>query len=475
MYVYGITIGPIVKSLIYASHRGENKTRSLWKASYFFSFTMKKLIQSLNQHVNMWYLPDPFEALDGQNEQFEMFGLYPDRAIFRSSANLEDIKNVIQNTINLVEAETDIGANYLKVDIVVIPCSDSPGKDQIKIQKLLDHQELAERPQGSFVNHAIDRLINSHWMRHKLSEIPTTKEIAQKVKDFERKHTHYMAFVQSDGDKVGRLLSTLNTDQELRNFSTAMLEYAKKAGQAVSEYGGFCFYTGGDDLLAAVPIYNGEKTVFELIEQLNATLKEVIRNQFRDKKYEELVNEVSLSAGIAMAHYKHQMAELLEHSANLLFNSAKNDPKDAIAIRLEKHSGTHTSLRLTRKHASFFYDTIKLFNDTIRMEEQVVQDHLFSVRTKLFTHRALLMEVLKLEEIEEQKKMLDHYFQQQFNEKIHQSYLPFFEDIKKLIINAADQEQDPQKALDLVISVLYVAKFFTEKRDEQDERMERIA
>jgi CRISPR-associated protein Cmr2 len=65
----------------------------------------------------------------------------------------------------------------------------------------------------------------------------------------------YYAVLAADGDRMGKLLSDMKDSQEHRDFSGKLAEFAKEARHViVGDFHGHCVYTGGDDILALLPV-----------------------------------------------------------------------------------------------------------------------------------------------------------------------------------------------------------------------------
>ncbi len=146
----------------------------------------------------------------------------------------------------------------------------------------------------------------------------------------------YYAIIIFDGDNMGKLLSgnTLKANVELEDFHKLLAEVlsdnAKKAKEIVNKVGK-TVYAGGDDFLGFCPL-NKLLTTLKLLNETFA--KEV------NKKLQNYVKEeVTMSAGIAIAHYKTPLPSVLNW-ARKMEKTAKNEgTRNAFAIAVLKHSG----------------------------------------------------------------------------------------------------------------------------------------
>lgn len=104
----------------------------------------------------------------------------------------------------------------------------------------------------------------------------------------ERPPEPYLAFICADGDKMGAALSAMNSADDHRKFSQSLSCFALKARDVISKNFGICVYTGGDDVMAFIPIGNALDCARELYDLFKKTMKDY--------------PDVSLSVGIAIAH-----------------------------------------------------------------------------------------------------------------------------------------------------------------------------
>ena len=98
----------------------------------------------------------------------------------------------------------------------------------------------------------------------------------------------YLAFICADGDKMGAALSKLGSADAHRKFSQSLSKFALEARNVIKDNHGICVYTGGDDVMAFIPIGNALDCARKLYD--------LFRNTMNDYP------NVSLSVGIAIAH-----------------------------------------------------------------------------------------------------------------------------------------------------------------------------
>jgi class 3 adenylate cyclase len=314
-----------------------------------------------------WYLPDPTNA-DSQDEALQ-YGLYPDRIVFRSVIPAQEMQQAVSQFMAAVSKQAGISDAYLKVDLVWHTHAGTLADQLTAIHRLLDHAELRKLPLGRYTKHPLEPIFADNSKLFALlpkKRFETIEDIArygapQKSAKPLAKHHYYVAFLQADGDSIGQAITKLQTEDELQRFSRQLLNYAKKAAETVNRYGGYCFYSGGDDLLAAVPIHNGEQSMFELLDKLN--------EQFR-----QLMGEhVHLSFGACLVYKSHPMHEIIGEVGEQLFGQAKAGRKNALAVQLRKHSGSLAQVTLCRADQALYAVVEKRIRDCCAEQDLAVQ------------------------------------------------------------------------------------------------------
>ncbi len=107
----------------------------------------------------------------------------------------------------------------------------------------------------------------------------------------------YLAFICADGDKMGKALSAMKSADEHREFSRELSSFALKARNVIIKNHGICVYTGGDDVMAFLPL---EKAL-PCSRELHDLFGEIMG------KY-----GASLSVGIAIAHAMEDLSFLFQ-------------------------------------------------------------------------------------------------------------------------------------------------------------------
>lgn len=267
----------------------------------------------------------------------------------------------------------------------------------------------------------------------------------------------YVAVVQADGDNVGAVVKQLaeKNDSSLLDFSKKLYTFSKYAVKKIQQYGGMNIYAGGDDLLFFAPVRCGEQNIFDLLETLDNSLKEIL------KEYN--IQEPSLSFGVTIAHYKAPLYETMKDAAFRLFGVAKipeNNKKNALAFNIQKHSGTGFSAK------------IKLTSDSFRILQELLnlnkQDDSVDLRGITHDLKTKEYEILATKGISER---IDNFFDNNFDEAIHKREgKPFLKQINLLLKATLEETKkhdtegfDIKKAIQNAHVILRTYLFLTSK------------
>lgn len=181
-------------------------------------------------------------------------------------------------------------------------------------------------------------LLKREWGRKKIRVLARTNELAQRAiqpsftsDDDEYTPAYpYYAIMVADGDSMGAKLEALEKEggaEAHKKFSEALDCFAEEARKTVSKYDGFPIYTGGDDVLALLP-------VTQALACANA-LQEEFRKQ---------ASGCTLSAGIAIVHYREPLSTSLGQ-ARAAEKAAKSvDGKNAVCVALHTRGGSPLSV-----------------------------------------------------------------------------------------------------------------------------------
>jgi CRISPR-associated protein Cmr2 len=134
----------------------------------------------------------------------------------------------------------------------------------------------------------------------------------------------YYGLLLGDGDKMGEAISNIGSLPEHQRLSERLSEFATRANTIISNLGGCPVYTGGDDVMALLPLH----TALECSRQVNKAFREAMTDY-----------RCTFSAGLAVAHALEPLSEVRE-VARRAEKQAKNEGgRDALAVIVSPRSG----------------------------------------------------------------------------------------------------------------------------------------
>lgn len=142
----------------------------------------------------------------------------------------------------------------------------------------------------------------------------------------------YYGLLHADGDRMGEAIGARQTKEEHQALSKRLSKFAERVRIIVEkENSGSLVYSGGDDVLAFVPLHNALFCARSLADDFSAELKEFTTREGRSP---------TLSVGIAVGHHLDPLQDTLE-LARRAEKAAKKQVKDknALAIIVSKRSG----------------------------------------------------------------------------------------------------------------------------------------
>ena len=500
-YYIGITVGPIVETLITAS-----RPAALWCASSIFSWLAEDLCNGLMEKGGK--IISPFYPAKKTASQYsvvtEKAGKYHDRIIClieaESASEAKDYaKDVIcQSKKNLAKVLTEPLNNpgqlrnaiiqYLQIHFIVEEKTSKAEKNCIlRLSPYLDAAELCpsfyadqsqqpiitlfEGKEDSARNDYLKKCFNigdGHTsLLNKNGSIKDIEHIAEGSNSSgNRKIFNYYAIVQADGDNMGQLLAALNSDEMVTDFSSICLNYTTEAADLISAYGGVVIYAGGDDLLFIAPLENSaHKNIFNLCDDIARCFK---------KSFEEKYPNVpTLSFGISI-NYKHfPLYEALSDALEMLMEAKKvpqGEEKNKTAVHIRKGSGQAVQFRYT--NGSDVFDKL-----TALISPNIDAVVLNSMLYKIGLYRPILTAALK------NQMELTNAFKNLFDSGYHQIVEKYIGSVCEALSVVYQYVLDHPKekyalkqlfgktsgnaeetAVDLLYCLLRTARFFSERK-----------
>ena len=139
----------------------------------------------------------------------------------------------------------------------------------------------------------------------------------------------YLAILVADGDQMGKAISSINSADRHRNFSGKLSAFANEAKSIVESHHGCTVYTGGDDVLAFIPV----DTCIYAARALHETFGSILNNPNGEYK------SPTLSVGIAIVHSLDPLEDILNYGRDAEHN-AKSPDRNGLAIHLHTRNGS---------------------------------------------------------------------------------------------------------------------------------------
>ena len=197
-------------------------------------------------------------------------------------------------------------------------------------------------------------------LRRKLSQIPSQPAT-------------YAVLLKADGDRMGELLNQSPNAECSRNISKQLHLFANEARTIISQHNGQTIYTGGDDVLALLPLssaFGCARALAELFRTRMQTLAKTLS-----------VQVPTLSAGLAVGHFVQPMRQL-RHRASQAEKIAKGSElpltkqRNAFAISIGLRSGHEVNWRCRwdeQENIEDFQRLIQAFSEKA-LPSRIMQD-----------------------------------------------------------------------------------------------------
>ncbi|ABR54019.1 CRISPR-associated protein, Crm2 family [Methanococcus vannielii SB] len=424
-------------------------SESIWEdiqKSGYKNLDNTKISEFLKQYFKIYYLekdvPNGKNPIFELNKYLDVLELQP-KYVTQSNIYTKEEK-VFENPLELFFHNRIIKESFLAEDCFKSETDDSKDFSRwIKSIPELASAELKITNPDEYIK--LEELSNP---KNFTDDNDLEKKIYSNLKKYP-KYLKYYAVVQADGDNMGKIISKLNSADDFNNFSKKLFEYAVDSSKLIKEYGGLPIFAGGDDLLFIAPVKNGEKTIFDLVGDIDNRFEEIFDVEIKDP---EISPSPSLSYGISINYYKHPLYEALSNARTQLFGVAKEySGKNAVAVNVRKHSGQTFDLCFGKNKESYKKFN-ELLNVTLKNSEES-EKILNSIKFKLSNEKAIVDEIGK-DEIK-----LKNYFENSFKKDIHKN-----SDLNKIIsyVNGVygDELKDPIKKIDASLRFL---SFLNEK------------
>lgn len=139
----------------------------------------------------------------------------------------------------------------------------------------------------------------------------------------------YAAILHGDGDYMGKAINDLANPHDHRKFSEQLAEFASAVKTIVEAHEGCLIYSGGDDVLACLPLHLALKCAKKLRDDFAAKMSAVC-----------IGAKPTFSAGLAIVHHREALSDGLELAKGAERAAKNRYGRDALAVILSKRSGS---------------------------------------------------------------------------------------------------------------------------------------
>lgn len=235
---------------------------------------------------------------------------------------LRDFQQAPQDDAKILKSPLDASRASVILDPKLL--SDATAKHKplrLKPSEYLDAISLLKRIYGARES---ERVIDTRTMARRARNPEASPTEREEDDDTTTEPQPYYAILHADGDRMGALIETKTSAEEHRILSSKLSSFAEGVQKIVEKHHGFKIYSGGDDVLAFLPVNTAIACARELAE---AFLK-----------------VASLSVGIAIVHYREPLSISLD-CARAAEKAAKNKaaPKteqgNRLAVALHTRGG----------------------------------------------------------------------------------------------------------------------------------------
>jgi CRISPR-associated protein Cmr2 len=242
----------------------------------------------------------------------EIYAAWVERGDYKESrqqverllAGRKALRDFKQSTDDSKLPKSPLDASRASVLLNPVLLADAKASDKPLRLKATEHLDAISLLKRIYGTRESDRVIDTRTMaRLALDKKAKPQDRAFEDEDSVTEPQPYYAILHADGDKMGALIETKNSADEHRTFSSKLSSFASGVEAIVKKHHGFKIYSGGDDVLAFLPVNTAIACARELAE---AFLK-----------------DASLSVGIAIVHYREPLSLSLDY-ARAAEKAAKN-------------------------------------------------------------------------------------------------------------------------------------------------------
>ncbi|TWI62864.1 CRISPR-associated protein Cmr2 [Desulfobotulus alkaliphilus] len=149
----------------------------------------------------------------------------------------------------------------------------------------------------------------------------------------------YAVILVGDGDNMGKMIDAIKTQEGHARFTSELSTFAKEVKGLVEGYSGSLIYSGGDDVMAYLPLHKA----LACADKLRLKFHDSMAAVHKELNLPESVVKPTFSAGLAIVHHSMPLDQALDQ-ARKAEKMAKNGGRNALAIVQNKRSGGELSI-----------------------------------------------------------------------------------------------------------------------------------
>lgn len=482
-----------------------------------FKDVKKKIGENIVSDVNS--VIKELESKEKMKEKFKMYEaeevrVFIDKYIqlYAIEHDVQEDKNVILEMSSLLDALelnksfiSEIKSNPLLQLFEGLEYKDSHKKNNNQYKNLVAKKSFLMKDSVEFKK-------DDFFSKSQFAKLKNSKYVVKNLDDIvkcdpnnDSKINSYYAIIQADGDNMGKVLENISgnrdpktqkeisIDDGIKNFSQKCFEYTNNSVNKIKEYGGIIIYAGGDDLLFIAPLLGTNNiNIFELCDEISVIFEQSFQieiDTLRKKKDNKGKTKIpSISFGVSINYYKYPLYESFKDAIELLFVKSKNcTDKNAISVRINKHSGQNLGVVFSKK----ILDSNKSINEETKfienkayekfkeilkyvMEEKknssenVDEGLLSSIIYKIFENR-------KVFEVAISNDSVENVFRNYFDKDIHSKHKELISKFKDLIVEInkikdnfktlhLEKLNSEESIIETYLNLGSIIKFFVEKK-----------
>ncbi|GAB4403838.1 MAG: type III-B CRISPR-associated protein Cas10/Cmr2 [Anaerolineales bacterium] len=172
-----------------------------------------------------------------------------------------------------------------------------------------------------------------------------TEDLRQKYEALLKQYSNglqpnpYYALLVADGDNMGVIIDAQEGKESHQRLSKMMSEFASEVPGIVKTAKGVCIYTGGDDVMAYLPLH----TVMECARKLESAFASQMKDFVATDDGQQPIT-ATLSIGIAVVHHLEPLSDALKLVRQAEKEAKSIKGKNGLAVILSKRGGADRTI-----------------------------------------------------------------------------------------------------------------------------------